>query len=141
MDALTIIAGCLGTAVGAMAYAFKSRNRTAENATDKSIGLAGNTSDKTLDLVRELAVTHMRNVETRLGEVATSTAATASAVRESTAAINLLISRIDEPPPSGGVVTETSEDETPPLGIVRPDGTRKPTTAYRFQRRGIGDKK
>lgn len=131
MDAKTvaILVSCLATVVGALAYVARTQAKTAEKNASAQMGL-----------VEKLAVAHASNVENRLSQLVISAAETVTAVRENTAAVNLLVSRFDGPPPSGGVVTETSEDETPPLGIVKPLA-RKPTSVYQFQRRGIGDKK
>lgn len=128
MDGETIAAlvGCLATIAGALAYVSRSQAKAAEKQ------MAAQNK-----LVHDLAVAHASNIETRLGQLVAASHETVIAVRENTAAVNLLVSRFDAPPPSGGVLTPTSEDETPPLGVVKP---REPTTVYQFKRRGIKDK-
>jgi len=130
MDAETvaILVGCIATVVGALAFVTRTQAKAAEKNAASQMGL-----------VRELAVAHAKNVETRLGELVAASHETVIAVRENTAAVNLLVSRFDAPPPTGGVVTSTSEDETPPLGLVRPV-ERKPTSVYQFRKRGLNDK-
>lgn len=132
MDAKTvaILVGCIVTVVGALSYISRTQAKAAERSAASQ-----------QSLVRELAVTHIRNVEVRLGELVTSSAETLSVLRENTAAIHLLVSRFDPPPP-GGVMTATSEDDTPPLGIVKPVEPRKPTGVYQFpfKKRGLKDK-
>jgi hypothetical protein len=130
MDAETvaILVGCIVTVVGALAFVTRTQAKTAEkNAAAQ------------MELLREIALTHVRNVETRLGELVATGGETIVVLRDQTAAINLLVSRFDAPPPTGGVVTATSEDETPPLGLVKPV-ERKPTTVYQFKKRGLNDK-
>ncbi len=132
-ETIAILVGCIATVAGALAFVARSQAKAAEKN-----AAAQNT------LVRDLAVTHAQNVETRLGELVSTTAMVVSAVRECTAAMNTntavlnqLVSRFD-PPPGGGVLTETSEDETPPLGFAKPK--REPTQVYQFKRRGLNDK-
>jgi len=125
VDAKTVatLVGCLVTVVGALAYLSRSTSRTAEKASDNS-----------LSLIRELAVAHMKQVESKLDTLAEVSKEISTAVRENTATVALLVERFDAPPPTGGVVTPTSEDETPPLGFIRKDGTRAPAGRYQFKK-------
>lgn len=125
MDVKTVatLVGCIVTVAGALAFLSRSTSQTAARA-----------SEQTLNLIRELAVNHMRNVESKLDTLADATKETTEAIRETTAVVAQLVDRL-EPPPAGGVVTNTSEDVTPPLGLIRPDGTRAPAGRYQFKRK------
>jgi len=132
VDAKTVatLVGCLVTVVGALAYLSRSMADTARKAS----GAAEKASSESLGLIRELAVSHIKSVEQKLDTLAEVSKEISSAVRENTATVALLVERFDAPPPTGGVVTPTSEDETPPLGFIRKDGTRAPAGRYQFRK-------